>query len=173
MYARCVAYRLVVLAILAAGCGRQPTGTAAAGPTPASRPTIVRVDLGEAGRTVTLRRGDSLIVSLPRTLPPRPMAGTGYAGGGWVLLSYPRAVLTLSAQEVGAGFAFTARAAGRGQVVAARNWCAGAARLRAAIACPISAADGGPLQTPPGPSTVTADVAAPGSRFVLTVNVTR
>ena len=76
------------------GAGAHDTGT-------------VEVDLQDRGKTITLEVGDRLAISLPDS-PESP----------WVLILYPKHILTRVSGEAGrSAYVFAARAAGTGRIV--------------------------------------------------------
>lgn len=86
-----------------------PTGPAPS--TPAGS-RVVRIGGADRGRTVALRVGDRLQVTLSGALPP------------WRLVEYPRAVLRLERPTLAGRWSFLVVAGGDGPVRFARPGCA-------------------------------------------------
>jgi hypothetical protein len=158
MPGRCAGTRLqVALLLLLAGCAvvvggcARPAGSGgpSGGDASRSQPHTVTVTARDAGRFVTLHRGERLDVALgivQRT------------GQEWQLVSYPLQLLSLLPGPVG-HFQFTAVAPGRGVLTASP----------VRVCAPTDNPD--PLLCPPGRTGPVVGQQGPGKLFTLTIQV--
>jgi hypothetical protein len=134
------------IAMLAAGCAGRPAGSGSAVPSQTGG-TIITLE--DAGTTVSLRVGQTLVVAL------EPLGGEP-----WTFLDYPETILRrLVGQDGAPGPGFMAVSAGRGTISAFNpTGCIGPLATRTAdLECPDRSSR--------------AAMNPPGARFVLTVVV--
>ena len=94
---------VAVVALAAVACGLEAGGSGSG-----SAPRTIRIDAGDAGRTVTMRRADRLVVTLPRRSIKTH----------WILARYPKKELALESPRKQTGaYTFEARRAGRGPIL--------------------------------------------------------
>jgi hypothetical protein len=140
---------VAVAALAATACGERgepgALGSAAEAPT-------VSVGLDDNGRTVSLDRGENVVIRLLQD-----------PAGGWSLARYPEKLLALvSADKENAVYRFEARATGRGRLIAL-NTSGGppdgcVQRLGADASSPCRGADAGAKPVLPGPGVFVVDL---------------
>jgi|SRR5581483_1593956 hypothetical protein len=112
------------LAVALTGCARASTQVGSG---------TVTIRSSDAGSTVSVRVGDRVVVALGA--PPRTAR--------WTLAAYPRGVLALGSSNLEQGrFAFTAEAAGTGQVLVVMKTVCGS------VAAPCTRASGADPENP-------------------------